>query len=106
MAVVSGALIDVYSQGLPKEDYLPAVICCFIFMLADVVLVARMKIPSSSEQKLKMGDVGTTLVHPKALLFLVIATFFLYSFSLTLSRGVSKISSNEWRNTVMSCRHK
>lgn len=71
MAVVSGALIDVYSQGLPKEDYLPAVICCFIFMLADVVLVARMKIPSSSEQKLKMGDVGTTLVHPKALLFLM-----------------------------------
>lgn len=85
MAIVSGALIDVYSNGLPEKDNLPAVISCIIFMLADIVLVARMKIPYSSDHKLKIGEVANTLVHPQVLLFLVSVIFFLYVFSLSLS---------------------
>ncbi|XP_063865882.1 major facilitator superfamily domain-containing protein 6-like [Scylla paramamosain] len=71
MAIVSGALVDIYSQGLPQKDYLPAIISCIVFMSADILVVARMKIPYSSDEKLKMGKVGNSLVHPEVLLFLM-----------------------------------
>ncbi|XP_045104365.1 major facilitator superfamily domain-containing protein 6-like [Portunus trituberculatus] len=71
MAIVSGALVDIYSQGLPQKDYLPAVISCIVLMSADILVVARMKIPYSSDDKLKMGEVGNILVHPEVLLFLM-----------------------------------
>ncbi|XP_063865888.1 major facilitator superfamily domain-containing protein 6-B-like [Scylla paramamosain] len=71
MAIVSGALVDIYSQGLPQKDYLPAIISCIVLMSADILVVARMKIPYSSDEKLKMGKVGNSLVHPEVLLFLM-----------------------------------
>ncbi|KAK8387680.1 hypothetical protein O3P69_018289 [Scylla paramamosain] len=71
MAIVSGALVDIYSQGLPQKDYLPAIISCIVFMSADILVVARMKIPYCSDEKLKMGKVGNILVHPEVLLFLM-----------------------------------
>lgn len=71
MAVVSGALIDVYSQGFPQKDYLPAVICGLVLMVADILVVARIRIPYADDHKLVMGDVGSTLLQPLVLLFLV-----------------------------------
>ena len=71
MSIVSGALVDIYSQGLPEKDYLPIIISCIIFTFANVLGVAMMKIPYSSDDRLKMGQVGKTLVQPQVLLFLV-----------------------------------
>lgn len=71
MAIVSGALVDICSQGLPEKDYLPAVICCIVIMSADFLVVTKMKIPYSTNEKLKLGEVGSVLVQPKVLLFLM-----------------------------------
>ncbi|KAG0723938.1 Major facilitator superfamily domain-containing protein 6 [Chionoecetes opilio] len=70
-AILYGYLIDWYSQGLPEKDYLPAVIGCIVVMFADVVLVARMRIPFPKDQRLRMGEVRTKLMHPRVLLFLM-----------------------------------
>lgn len=72
-SVITGALVDLYSKDLPQTDYLPAVIICVMLMTADMILVSRMKISSSTERKVKMGDVGNVLVRPQTLLFFVTA---------------------------------
>lgn len=70
-AIVSGALVDLYSRGLPQQDFLPMIIMSLVLMSLDLTVVARMDIPQNKKEKLKMGDVGSALVHPQVLLFLV-----------------------------------
>ncbi|XP_064120436.1 major facilitator superfamily domain-containing protein 6-like [Macrobrachium nipponense] len=72
-SVITGALVDLYSNDLPQTDYLPAVIICVVLMTSDMVLVSRMKISSSKESIVKMGDVGSVIVRPQTLLFFVTA---------------------------------
>lgn len=70
-AIVSGALVDLYSRGLPQQDFLPMIIIALVVMSLDMAVVARMDIPQNKREKLKMGDVGSALLHPQVLLFLV-----------------------------------
>ncbi|XP_037795293.1 major facilitator superfamily domain-containing protein 6-like [Penaeus monodon] len=70
-AIVSGALVDLYSRGLPQQDFLPMIIMALVLMSVDLAVVARMDIPQNKKEKLKMGDVGSALIHPQVLLFLV-----------------------------------
>ncbi|XP_063595742.1 uncharacterized protein LOC134772631 [Penaeus indicus] len=65
------ALVDLYSRGLPQQDFLPMIIMALVIMSMDLTVVARMDIPQNKKEKLKMGDVGSALVHPQVLLFLV-----------------------------------
>ncbi|XP_064114686.1 major facilitator superfamily domain-containing protein 6-like [Macrobrachium nipponense] len=73
ISVITGALVDLYSKGLPQADYLPAAIICAVIMTSDMVLVSRMNISSSKERKVNMGDVRSVIIHPQAVLFFVTA---------------------------------
>ncbi|XP_066961617.1 major facilitator superfamily domain-containing protein 6-like isoform X2 [Macrobrachium rosenbergii] len=73
ISVITGALVDLYSKGLPQADYLPAAIICAVIMTSDMVLVSRMTISSSQGRKVKMRDVGSVIIHPQAVLFFVTA---------------------------------
>lgn len=78
MAVVSGALVDIYSRGLPEKDYLPAMIICLVMTAADIAVVACIRIPYAEGEKLVIGDVASTILNLKILLFLVkIAWFYI-----------------------------
>ncbi|KAK7070882.1 hypothetical protein SK128_003089 [Halocaridina rubra] len=71
MAIVIGALVDLYSRGLPQTDYLPAIIICIVFMTADIIVVSKMKIPYNHEKRMKMGDVGSVIAHPQTIIFIM-----------------------------------
>lgn len=69
--VISGAAMDLASLGQKEKNYVPAVVIMLVLMSMDVVVVARMKIPGKLERKMRFGDVGSCLLHPQVLLFLV-----------------------------------
>lgn len=71
MAIISGAVVDLYSRGLLQKDYLPAVILGLMLMAMDLVVVARLRIPSTKGQQMRLGAVGSVLAHPQVLFFLV-----------------------------------
>ncbi|KAK4323144.1 hypothetical protein Pmani_006144 [Petrolisthes manimaculis] len=71
MGVISGAAIDFASLGQKEKNYLPALAILLVLMTIDLVLVSLMKIPNKLESKMKFGDVGSTLLHPQVILFLV-----------------------------------
>ncbi|XP_071528649.1 major facilitator superfamily domain-containing protein 6-B-like isoform X2 [Panulirus ornatus] len=79
-AICSGALVDLYSRGLPQKDYLPSVITSLVLMSLDFVVVARLKIPNTKGKRVRLGDVGSTLAQPETLVFLL--TVFMMGVSL------------------------
>ncbi|CAL4131794.1 unnamed protein product, partial [Meganyctiphanes norvegica] len=68
--IVSGGLIDLYSQNLPQKDYLPAFILSFVILIIDIALVAKMKIPSKENGDIKFGEVGSTILDIRVFIFL------------------------------------
>lgn len=69
-AVISGALVDLYSKGLGRRDYLPAHIMTAVFLVADLFLVARLKFPLP-ERKMSSSALQGALWRPHVLLILV-----------------------------------
>ncbi|XP_071515325.1 major facilitator superfamily domain-containing protein 6-like [Panulirus ornatus] len=67
-AVVSGALVDWYSVGSQK-DYWPAHVITAVFLLVDLVVVARLKF--SVPDKMSPAAVHGALWRPQVLLILV-----------------------------------
>ncbi|XP_050701740.1 major facilitator superfamily domain-containing protein 6-like isoform X2 [Eriocheir sinensis] len=50
-AIISGALVDLYSKWIGRKDYLPAHILTAAFLVADIFLVARLKFPQPERRK-------------------------------------------------------
>ncbi|XP_066983128.1 major facilitator superfamily domain-containing protein 6-like isoform X1 [Macrobrachium rosenbergii] len=71
MAIVVGAIVDKYSEHLPKPDYFPAVVVAGVFLTLDFLVVARMDIPYAKDIKVRIRDVGSVLRRPQVILFLV-----------------------------------
>ncbi|XP_064101178.1 major facilitator superfamily domain-containing protein 6-like protein A isoform X2 [Macrobrachium nipponense] len=71
MAIIVGAVVDKFSEHLPKPDYFPAVVIAGVFLTVDFLVVARMDIPYAKDIRVRIRDVGSVLRRPQVILFLV-----------------------------------
>lgn len=69
-AIVSGALVDLYSKGIGQKDYLPAHIITAVFLVADLFVVAFLKFPHP-ERKISSSTLQGALWRPHVILVLV-----------------------------------
>ncbi|CAL4060432.1 unnamed protein product [Meganyctiphanes norvegica] len=73
-AIIIGALVDIYSRGLPEKDYFPVIALCFTFLLVDFVFVSRMELPVKKEEKLNFSEVRQIIMDPKLLIVMMSIT--------------------------------
>ncbi|XP_069959659.1 major facilitator superfamily domain-containing protein 6-A-like isoform X2 [Cherax quadricarinatus] len=69
-AIVSGALVDWYSKGLLQKDYWPAHVLTVVFLMADLVVVARLKF-SIPDKRMTPSAVHRALWQPHVVLILI-----------------------------------
>ncbi|XP_076043663.1 uncharacterized protein LOC143026777 [Oratosquilla oratoria] len=78
-----GALVDLYSLGLPEKDYFPGFIVAIILCFLDMIIVTRMEIPVlANEKKVKMIDLLKVIFQPRNTLFFATACILSASMSL------------------------
>ncbi|XP_045115275.1 major facilitator superfamily domain-containing protein 6-A-like isoform X2 [Portunus trituberculatus] len=69
-AIISGALVDLYSKGMGQKDYLPAHILTAVFLVVDLFVVAFLKFPHP-ERKISSAALQGALWRPHVVLVLV-----------------------------------
>ncbi|XP_076069612.1 major facilitator superfamily domain-containing protein 6-like isoform X2 [Oratosquilla oratoria] len=94
-ALVTGALVDLYSAHLQTRDYFPAFVLMIVFMSLAIVVTACMRLPERKEETLKAGEVRGVISSPGTILFLVTCVVlgmtlgFLWAFHLILVEEVA-----------------
>ncbi|KAG0727341.1 Major facilitator superfamily domain-containing protein 6 [Chionoecetes opilio] len=104
-AIISGALVDLYSKGLGQKDYLPAHVLTAVFLAADILLVAFLKFPHP-EKRMSSSALQGALWHPHVMLVLVttgvlgVVSGVLWTFEFLLVEDVAR----QWRHPFVHLR--
>ncbi|XP_071519609.1 major facilitator superfamily domain-containing protein 6-like isoform X2 [Panulirus ornatus] len=95
LAVISGALIDFFSKGLPEKNYTPAFFLSFVILFFDLLTASRLKVGSNERKKISVGSVIRLICEPRIVLFVFccivvgMSTGILLSFQLMFVEDVA-----------------